>query len=77
MIVKVDMHIRDERLLEWLQDKDNQNVTANVIAVQFKCHRHTVYAMLKRLRQAGYIEIIPAPGLGNKIRIIPCNQNSH
>lgn len=57
MITRIDMHIRDERLLEWLQGRDNQQIASHIIADEFKCHANTARAMLKRLELAGYVRI--------------------
>lgn len=79
MIVKIDMHIRDERLLEWLQDKNNQKIPAQTIAEVFKCNPHTARAMLERLERAGYIKMIRSTRGGHTIKLVsnPCNLNSH
>lgn len=61
VIVTDDMHIRDERVLEFMRSKAVKNVikiSADEIATHFKCHANTARAILKRLREAGHIEIL-------------------
>lgn len=58
-IVWIDMHIRDERVLEWLSGRAAAGevvITQQEIADQFRCHRHTARAILRRLVGAGYLE---------------------
>lgn len=57
MIATIDMHLRDFRLLEWLAKHDNQRIPSSKISQAMHCHRNTVYAMVKRLESAGYIQI--------------------
>lgn len=57
-IIWVDMHIRDERVLEWLKVMSKGGfcrVTHEQIAQQFGCHRNTAIAIVKRLRGANLI----------------------
>lgn len=70
MIVRIDMHLRDERLLAWLQDKNDQKIPAQTIAEVFKCNPHTARAMLERLEQAGYIKIIRSTRGGHRLKLI-------
>jgi DNA-binding Lrp family transcriptional regulator len=63
-IIHIDMHIRDERVLAYLQQIYQGKETAipqEKIAAQFGCHRHTAAAILRRLAGAGHIRIIPRP----------------
>jgi DNA-binding MarR family transcriptional regulator len=70
MIVRIDMHLRDERLLEWLLEHDNQRIPAHKIAVVFKCHQQTAMAMVRRLELAGYIEVKRSRRGGHRYRVI-------
>ncbi len=57
-IIWVDMHIRDERVLEWLKDISKGSycrVTHEQIAQKFGCHRNTAIAIVKRLKGANLI----------------------
>jgi Mn-dependent DtxR family transcriptional regulator len=58
-IVVIDMHIRDERVLKWIQSQHapSLKISAVVVADHFKCHQNTAQAILRRLRQADYIEL--------------------
>lgn len=77
MIVRIDMHLRDERLLKWLSERNNQKITAQTMADVFKCHPNTIRAMTQRLERAGYIEIMRSRRGGHTYAILgdPCNQN--
>jgi MarR-like DNA-binding transcriptional regulator SgrR of sgrS sRNA len=60
-IIWIDMHIRDQRVLDWLTDRYGGKpfqVSADRIAQEFKCHRNTATAILWRLQGAGHITII-------------------
>lgn len=70
MIVRIDMHIRDERVLEWLQDKDKQKIPARVIAHEFKCNPHTARAILERLERAGHIQLKRSTRGGHRIKLL-------
>ena len=37
MITRIDMHIRDERLLAWLHERNNRKIPAQTMATVFKC----------------------------------------
>jgi predicted transcriptional regulator len=56
-IVRLDMHLRDERLLDLLYKHNNKQLTTSAIANQLLCHRNTVSAMLQRLEYAGRVKI--------------------
>jgi len=58
-IVVIDMHIRDERVLKWIEGQHTPSlkISAVEVATHFKCHQNTAQAILRRLRQADYIEI--------------------
>lgn len=70
MIVSIDMHIRDERLFTWLQDKDNQKIPAQTIAEEFKCNPHTARAMLERLERAGLIKLVRSTRGGHRMKLV-------
>lgn len=80
-IVRIDMHIRDERLLEWLKLQNSEGIdriSSETIATEFKCHKYTALAMLKRLEQASYIRVIRNGTRGGYIYEVlddPCNHN--
>lgn len=60
IIVMADMHIRDERVLEWVKARcegGECRVKAHEIAEAFKCHPITARAIMKRLARAGYLTI--------------------
>ena len=69
MIVIIDMHIRDDRLLQWLSD--NIDATYDDIADHFSCHRTTAIRMIKRLERAGYIRVhrLPYRRAGNRYEV--------
>jgi biotin operon repressor len=56
-IQRVDMHFRDERLIEWLAQQGDKPIPAQYIAHEFMCHRHTVRAMIRRLELAGRLKV--------------------
>lgn len=62
-IIRIDMEIRDERLLEWLKDRHDQRITAQEMAKEFKCHPNTIRRMTKRLKNAGFIEVLGYPSV--------------
>lgn len=59
-IIEIDMHIRDERVLNYIllrvRSGDHQ-LSHDEIAEVFKCHRHTVAAIVRRLESAGHIAV--------------------
>ncbi len=64
MITTIDMHIRDERVFNWLKNQSKEGliqVSANTIADEFLCHTNTAQAILRRLRRAGIIEVVEKP----------------
>ena len=61
-IVIADMHIRDERVLEFIKGEARQHggrarLTHDAIAEKFGCHRNTVLAITNRLSIAGMIRV--------------------
>ena len=77
MITRIDMHIRDERLFEWLKTRHNQRITAQEMADSFLCHPNTIYAMVNRLEGAGLIEVERSRRGGHLYKVIcePCPKN--
>lgn len=77
-ITTVDMHLRDERLYDWLKSRDGKHITYSDIAMAFNCHKLTAKAMVKRLRQADLITIEGSPynPKGYTYRITKCKENS-
>jgi len=71
------MHIRDERLYDWLKDRHDKKVKAEEMAEVFLCHPNTIYAMVNRLESAGLIAIERSRRGGHRYKIIgdPCPQN--
>ena len=60
MIVSIDMHIRDERVLSHLKAQakcGRIRTNADAIAETFACHPNTARAILRRLIRAGHITI--------------------
>lgn len=60
-IVFIDMHIRDERVLERLRNCYGDQpfrISHDKIADLFKCHRLTARAIMHRLESAGHLQII-------------------
>jgi len=62
MIMIVDMHIRDERVLQYIREraKDSREgvlITHQEIANHFGCHRNTSLAIIHRLEGAGWIDV--------------------
>lgn len=58
-IVIDDMHIRDERVLEWLKRRlsdQRRRVTCAEISDKFGCHRNTALKIMHRLEGAGHIK---------------------
>lgn len=59
-IILDDMHIRDERALEWIS-RQSRNGTIELkrgqLAKQLGCHENTATAILRRLIGAGMIEV--------------------
>jgi predicted transcriptional regulator len=58
MIVWLDMHIRDERVLSYIKQHQDEQIPAHVIAREFKCCENTAKAIIRRLINAGLIERI-------------------
>jgi len=59
-IIRIDMHIRDERVLAWIQEQAANGeivLTHEQIASIFLCHRNTARAIVNRLQGAGHIRI--------------------
>jgi DNA-binding IclR family transcriptional regulator len=59
-IIGIDMHIRDERVLEHLCRRSTTGkaqVPAKEIAREFNCHLNTAQAILRRLVLAGKVEV--------------------
>lgn len=59
-IIFIDMHLRDERVLDWIKEKSKGKsirLTHEDIAHEFKCHRQTALAIIKRLQQANLIQV--------------------
>jgi hypothetical protein len=57
-IVWIDMQIRDERVYAWIEKQGQTvKVSGDDVASEFKCHPNTGRAILKRLRQAGLLEV--------------------
>lgn len=68
--IEVFLHLRDERLLLWLQDQDEQKIPARDIARYMNCHEQTARAMLNRLESAGWIKLIRSTRGGHKIVLL-------
>lgn len=70
-IVLVDMHYRDKRVLEHLQQQAAETgslqIAADDIAVKFGCHANTARAILTRLQQAGHINVERNSYRGGKV----------
>ena len=78
MIVIIDMHIRDERLLDWLKEHDGQQIPAKKMARVMRCHENTIRAMLKRLERANQITRTGSYRGGYRYHIVKddvCNVN--
>lgn len=57
MIVTIDMHLRDERVFNYLRRRGLIHyVKSSEISKHFNCHRNTVRAIMIRLKQAGKIK---------------------
>lgn len=63
-IREIDMHLRDERVLNWIMDRATVDGTmrpvqirSDDIAAEFSCHVNTARAILKRLIGAQLISI--------------------
>ena len=59
-IVTIDMHIRDERIFEYMKERIAINngaaqINAEEISKKFYCHPNTARNILARLRGAGLI----------------------
>jgi len=78
MITQIDMHIRDERLYEWLKERHGQQIPAEKMADIHKCHPNTIYAMVKRLERADliHVERIYRGGFRYFVKGMQCNENS-
>jgi hypothetical protein len=73
MIVLVDMHIRDERILSHLKATakcGRIRTNADDIARQFACHPNTARKILHRLISAGHITIAQRVYRGGFIYVI-------
>jgi Mn-dependent DtxR family transcriptional regulator len=60
MITLIDMHIRDERTLEYVRKRcagGKARITQDQVAQVMKCHRNTALAILRRLERAGLIRV--------------------
>jgi len=68
--IEVFLHLRDERLLLWLQDKHGQKIPAHDIARAMSCHEQTARAMMNRLESAGWIKIIRSTRGGHQIELL-------
>lgn len=74
-IVIIDMHIRDERVLEWIKSQAHYGeaqVSGEKIAESFKCHPNTARAILKRLVSAQRIEVVTRKFQGGFVYRIVC-----
>lgn len=58
MIVWVDMHIRDERVFEYIKTNGNRQIKAAEIASVFHCHENTARSILRRLQAAGLLKVV-------------------
>ncbi len=59
-IIQIDMHLRDERVLEWIKERagaEPMQIAAGTVSAVFKCHPNTSRAILQRLVHAGRIEV--------------------
>jgi DNA-binding Lrp family transcriptional regulator len=59
-IVETDMHLRDQRVLEYLQEATRagqRQISHERIAARFACHRNTARAIVRRLEAAGFIAV--------------------
>jgi predicted transcriptional regulator len=61
-IVRIDMHIRDERVLAWIRERAARQggrvvLTHDEIAAAFLCHRNTARAIVLRLAWGGFVKI--------------------
>jgi len=73
-IMVVDMHIRDERVLEYIKARakcDGVRLIHDDIASEFKCCRKTVVAITQRLKAAGLITVDDTAKRGGYIYSIP------
>lgn len=77
MITRIDMHLRDERLLDWLKDRNNQRIPADKMADAMSCHPNTIHAMVKRLEGANLIKVERSRRGGHLYKVIglSCPQN--
>ena len=78
-IVLIDMHIRDERVMEWIKQQASYGygeaqVSGEKIAEEFKCHANTGRAILKRLISAQRIEIVTRKYQGGFVYKVKCEQ---
>jgi len=63
MILIIDMHIRDERVLAYLKEHAAKaggqiTITHEAMADHFLCHRNTIMAIIHRLEAAGKITVM-------------------
>ncbi|MCU0463209.1 MAG: hypothetical protein MUF38_01425 [Anaerolineae bacterium] len=59
-IAITDMHIRDERVLQWIKDETTRGrvkISHQTIADQFGCHINTAQRIVARLVAAGHLRI--------------------
>jgi len=73
-IIIIDMHIRDERVLNYLVQECKagaKQLSHEEIAAHFSCHRHTAAAIVWRLELAGHINIEKTAKRGGYIYRIP------
>lgn len=69
-IIQIDMHLRDQRVLEWIKQNAGDEplqIAAEDVSRQFKCHDNTSRAILHRLIGAGHIEVARQSFRGGKI----------
>jgi len=76
-IVVIDMHIRDERVMEWIKQQaacgyGEAQVSGEKIAEVFKCHANTGRAILKRLISAQRIEVVTRKYQGGFVYRVMC-----
>lgn len=78
-IVTLDMHIRDERTLDFIKQQavDGElKISADTIAIVAKCHANTARAILLRLRRAGYIEVKQRAYRGGYVYKVTCGETA-
>ena len=80
-IVDIDMHIRDTRVLTWVQEitdleGEPLQIPADRVAEKFICHPNTARAILRRLVSAGHLLIEQKAFRGGRFYKIGKNENS-